>query len=46
MNELEMNGNKMAKSLINIFRKITRKQKIKKIFSEKDNRNDGRQICN
>jgi len=44
MNELEMNGNKMAKDLINILRKITRKQKIKKIFSEKNNRYDGRQI--
>lgn len=45
MNELEYgSSNKMAKQLIGILTKITRKQKIKKIFSEKDYRHDDKQI--
>jgi hypothetical protein len=38
MNELEQDGNKMAKDLIDIFRKVVRKQKIKKIFNEENHR--------
>jgi hypothetical protein len=38
MNELEQDGNKMAKNLLDIMRKVIRKQKIKNIFNEKDYR--------
>ena len=46
MNELEQDGNKMAKDLINIMRKIIRKQKIKNILNGKDNRFNDKQTRN